>query len=119
MTRGFSKTYQTWFFHEEKYGTNVSDESMKNDIDVNNTEVEEDDMIEVLQDIVDPRTMDSNVGNDDETSFISDHRMKDRSHKLDNLFNEMETELYPGCKKFFALTFLVKLMNILICCLNY
>ena len=56
--------------------------------------------------------MDSNVGNDDETFFMSDHRMKDSSHKLDNLFNEVETRLYPGCKKFSALTFLVKLMHI-------
>ena len=108
MTKRFSKTYQTWFFHGKKYGTNVSDESTKNDIHVNNTEAEEvDDMIEVLRDIVGPSTVDSNVGNDDETSFMFDHRMKDSSHKLDNLFNEVETELYPRCKKFSALTFLV------------
>ena len=32
--------------------------------------------------------------------------------KLDELFKEVENELYPGCKKFFTLTFLVKLMHI-------
>ena len=29
LTREFSKAYQTWFFHGEKYGTNVSDENKK------------------------------------------------------------------------------------------
>ena len=69
-------------------------------------------MIGVLQDIVGISTMNSNVGNDDETSFMFDHRMKDSSHKLDNLFNEVETKLYPRCKKFSALTFFVMLMYI-------
>lgn len=32
--------------------------------------------------------------------------------KFENLFYEAKQELYPGCRKFFALNFLVKLMHV-------
>ena len=69
-------------------------------------------MVEALQDIASLSGIHIEVGNDDDNSIMSNHRRIDHGKKLDDLFNEVECGLYPGCEKFSALTFLIKLMYI-------
>ena len=75
-------------------------------------EDEENEMINALQDVVGPSVVDIGVSNDDDISMMPKHRRMDQGQKIDKLFNELEIKLYPGCKKFSTLTFLVKLMHI-------
>lgn len=111
LLKGFSKTYQTWYFHGEQYGTNVSDEDEDEDDD-EEEEDEGDEMVDVLQDIAGPSVVDTGVSNDDDISMMPEHRRTEEGQKLDELFKEVDNELYPGCKKFSSLNFLVKLMHI-------
>ena len=97
--------YKIWYFQEEEYGTNVSNEDR-------DEKDEEDEMVNVLQDIVGPSVVDIGVSNDDDIFMIPKHRRMDQGQKIDELFNEIETEFYPRCEKFSTLIFLVKFMYI-------
>ena len=85
--------YQTWYFHGEECGTNVSDEDNNED-----EEDEEDEMVNVLQDVAGPSVVDIGVSNDDDISMMPKHRRMDEGQKLDELFKEVKNELYLGCK---------------------
>ena len=69
-------------------------------------------MVEALQDIAGPSGAHTEVDNDDDNPMMFDYGRIDHGKKLDDLFNEVECELYPRCEKFSILTFLVKLMHI-------
>ena len=69
-------------------------------------------MVKALQDITGLSGAYTEVDNDDDNPMMFDYGRTDHDKKLDDLFNEVECELYPGCEKFFALTFLVKLIHI-------
>ena len=56
--------------------------------------------------------MDIGVSNDDDISMMPKHRRTKKDQKLDELFKKVKNKLYPRCKKFSTLTFLVKLMHI-------
>ncbi|KAL5578158.1 hypothetical protein UlMin_019857 [Ulmus minor] len=94
LMMGFQSTYQTWIHHGESY---QHDDSK----DETDTESEEDidEMVHALYD--------AGLVNNDDTS-MSEQDVK----KENDLLTEVEQELYPGCKKFSSLTFLVKLMHI-------
>ena len=68
------------------------DDKMVNTID--------DGVIDALNDACGP--MDKDIKLEESTSHGN----------FENLFHEANKELYPGCKKFLALTFLVKLMHV-------
>ena len=69
-------------------------------IDVEMADTIDDEVINVLNDACGPVDQDINLE-------------KSSSHgNFENLFNEVNKELYPGCRKFSALTFLVKLMHV-------
>ena len=108
LLKEFSKMYQIWYFHGEEYGTNISDEDEDDDEDEKN---EEDEIVNVLQDIIEPSVVDIGVSNDDDISMMPKYRT-DEGQKLDKFFKKVENELYPRCKKISTLTFLVKLIHI-------
>ena len=92
--RGFQSTYQTWIHHGESY--QHDDNEDETDIE---SEEDVDEMVHALYDT-------GFVNNDDTSMSEQDVR------KENDLLTEVEQELYPGCKKFSSLTFLVKLMHI-------
>ena len=94
---------QIWYFHREQYGSNVSDENKDEDDD---QESEQDEMVEALQDIACPSGAHTKVGNDDDNSIMYEHGRIDHGQKLNDLFNDIEFELYPRCKRFFSLIIL-------------
>ena len=69
-------------------------------IDVEMADTIDDEVINALNDACGPVDQDINLE-------------KSPSHgNFENLFNEVNKLLYPGCRKFSALTFLVKLMHV-------
>ena len=66
------------------------------------TEENVDEMIDVLNDFLEP---------DNETDEV-DEKATASAQYFDDLFTEIETELYPECTKFSSLNFLVKLMHL-------
>ena len=96
---GFSRSYQRWIFHGEE------PESLPNgqndvSIDVEMDDTIDDEVIDALNDACGPVDKDINL---EETTSQGN---------FENLFHKANKELYPGCRKFFALTFLVKLMHV-------
>ncbi|XP_060674878.1 uncharacterized protein LOC132804486 [Ziziphus jujuba] len=107
--KGFSPDYHNWIYHGEalnfqgiEMGFEEDDEAVEHDRE----EDDNDDMMVALQDA----TGDMDIDVDAYEGHIGDqdHRNKEFS----GLFAEVESELYPGCTKFSALTFLVRLMHI-------
>ncbi|XP_060673886.1 uncharacterized protein LOC132804022 [Ziziphus jujuba] len=107
--KGFSPDYHNWIYHGEalnfqgiEMGFEEDDEAVEHDRE----EDDNDDMMVALQDAA--SDMDIDVDAYEGHIGDQDHRNKEFS----GLFVEVESKLYPGCTKFSALTFLVRLMHI-------
>ena len=100
---GFSRSYQRWIFHREEHETLISRQNdvISNEQLINTTD--DDSLNEVIDLFIDA------CGPIDEDINLEESTTRGN---FDNLFNEANKELYPGCKKFSALTFLVKLMHV-------
>uniref|UniRef100_A0A803PJW4 Transposase-associated domain-containing protein n=1 Tax=Cannabis sativa TaxID=3483 RepID=A0A803PJW4_CANSA len=90
---GFQQSYQQWIYHGEVEVGVANEEVDDNDID---------EMIDVIDDFL-PLT------NDEEVAGIDGSRM---GRYYDELFEEIEAELYPGCNWISSLNFLAKLMHL-------
>ena len=96
---GFSRSYQRWIFHGEEPKC-LPNEQNGVSIDVEMADTIDDKVIDALNDACRPADQDINLE-------------ESPSHgNFENLFNKANKELYPGCRKFSALTFLVKLMHV-------
>ena len=97
---GFSRSYQRWIFHgEEPECPSTGQNEVSIDAEMVNTI--DDEVIDALNDACGPIDKDINLEESTNTHG-----------NFENLFHEANRELYPGCKKFSALTFLVKLMHV-------
>ena len=65
-------------------------------------------MLNVLEDVIGP-THELPVKDEHDDNFETEPLQRE---KYDDLFAEMETELYLGCQKFSSLNFLAKLMHL-------
>lgn len=101
MSNDIQQSYIVWSFHGESFDTQHGDNIEVDDGD-------NDEMIDVLVDLARHRETSHNVTNKFNKIPINDH---EQSNKFGDLFDEIENELYPGCKKFSELNFLVKLMH--------
>lgn len=102
--RGFLQSYTTWVYHGEKYPNASEIES----IWASNTytPTTNNDMFDVLEDVMaEQGTNEENVDEDESEGTCLDP-------EFDALFNELNTELYPGCSWMSSLNFLAKLMHI-------
>ncbi|XP_060671841.1 uncharacterized protein LOC132803267 [Ziziphus jujuba] len=107
--KGFSPDYHNWIYHGEALNFQGIEMGFEEDDEVVEHDREEDDNDDIriaLQDAagdmdIDVDAYEGHIGD-------QDHRNKEFS----GLFAEVESELYPGCTKFSALTFLVRLMHI-------
>ncbi|RVW27633.1 hypothetical protein CK203_099152 [Vitis vinifera] len=100
---GFSRSYQKWIFHGEEHESQPNEQ---NDIGVD-TEIVDATDADILNEVVDAlNDACGHIDNDINLEESTTHG------KFDYLLGEANKELYPGCKKFSALTFLVKLMHI-------
>ena len=100
---GFSRSYQKWIFHWEEHESQPNEQ---NDIGVD-TEIVDATDADILNEVVDAlNDACGHIDNDINLEESTTHG------KFDYLLGEGNKELYPGCKKFSALTFLVKLMHI-------
>ncbi|RVX01357.1 hypothetical protein CK203_031234 [Vitis vinifera] len=100
---GFSRSYQKWIFHGKEHESQPNEQ---NDIGVD-TEIVDATDADILNEVVD--ALNDACGHIDNDINIEESTTHG---KFDYLLGEANKELYPGCKKFSALTFLVKLMHI-------
>ena len=100
---GFSRGYKIWIFNGEEHETliNWQNDVISNKRVINTTDDDIlNEVIDVLNNACGP--IDGDINLEESTT----------SGNFDNLFGEANKELYPGCKKFHALMFLVKLMHV-------
>ena len=117
---GISLTYTRWIHHGEQsihglYGSVSDHNNDEEDADEAMTENEEEDededeMQEMLEDIYGRTFMDNNPVEsfDNDTPNIVDGEIGG----FDKLLREAGCELYPNCKKFSTLSFLIKLLHL-------
>ncbi|KAM6571477.1 hypothetical protein CsatA_015557 [Cannabis sativa] len=92
--RGFMQGYEKWIYHGEPEDAVV---------DVAVADVEsEDEMIPILEDFF-PSTTEEPQGEDEQPTT---------NPQFDDLFEEIEAELYPGCDWISSLNFLAKLLHL-------
>ena len=107
---GFSGHYINWNFHgEEDINSSYNFQTVESNVgedDDDKDDNSEDDMAEALRDAAGP----SGGSNNNDTTDLDDYN--NTTNLFDQLFAEMQKELYPGCIKFSSLTFIVKLMHI-------
>ncbi|KAK9209186.1 hypothetical protein WN944_001550 [Citrus x changshan-huyou] len=107
---GMSFSYQRWVFHSEEIDLSSYIQTPSSINDTSHIEeVEDDEMLEMLNEIGGPMQMDCGLDESNNSNASGVHISAD---KFGELFDEAQKELYPGCKTFSALTFLVKLMHI-------
>ena len=106
---GFSSKYNRWIHHGENVGGgSLGQTSMHSDGDgcVVNDNYVDGDIIVALNDMHGP------INNEIDFNESTSHEMDRNEKNIDYLFGDAHQALYPGCTKFSALTFLVKLMHI-------
>ncbi|XP_020271010.1 uncharacterized protein LOC109846198 [Asparagus officinalis] len=101
LVNGFEQHYTTWTEHGEDF-VDVADDQMYEDFESDSDDDDDDNavMLDMLNDVQGAISMET----DDENDIYV--------NKYDYLFNEAQRELYPGCTKFSALSFIIKLMQI-------
>ena len=123
---GFSSNYNRWIHHGENVeGVSLAQTSTCNDRDVCAVKDNyvDDDIIAALNDMHAP------INKEVDLNEATSNEMGKNGENMDYLFGKAYQELYPGCTKFLAMTFLVKLMHIKVLngwsnksfdsCLNY
>ena len=93
---GIVQSYKIWYYHGE---------SLPRAADIIGDE-NRDEIADILEDVYAEENM--------PTGNFNDPPHDDNNHrdKYDDLFKEMASELYPGCRKYSALNFLIKLMHL-------
>lgn len=93
---------RAWVFHGESYPVANVESSDASGTNIENEE-EIDEMIAVLHDIITGHhNMSCNDNNENGT--MAEPAFSEDGGNFDNLFGEVESELYPGCIKFSVLT---------------
>ena len=103
---GFLRGYKTWIFHRESSSSflNVPD---AHENEVEEESPEEDDISDLLRDL--------GGGLDKEGDFEDDAVSEQTDaylEALQKLKNDSSQELYPGCKKFSKLRFIIRLLHV-------
>lgn len=100
---GFDRTYENWILHGEETSSsgNLKAYNVLNDVTFESHD-NEDDIYGMLNDLRAPINKNSQV--EDEKEFLG--------FKFQDLFNEIEKELYTDCKKFSILIFIFKLKHV-------
>jgi len=102
---GFVRGYTTWNFHGEASSSNVNPRNSDGAVLIE--EAEDDEISELLRDLV--------GGLDDGGDFednSSDLQPSDDLRALQKLVEANSQELYPTCKKYKKLRFLIRLLHI-------
>ncbi|XP_050278308.1 uncharacterized protein LOC126719839 [Quercus robur] len=108
----FDLNYTEWIFHGEEDPFYKHVQVEHND---NNSQAEDiDDVGEMLDDIYRGTFPDANIGESSTSPGPSNNDHKTRL--FDQLWEDAQCELYPGCKKFSKLSFCMKLLHIKTLC---
>ncbi|XP_020262530.1 uncharacterized protein LOC109838504 [Asparagus officinalis] len=107
IVKGFVENYYDWFFHGEGVSSRM-------DVDDNNEEVDDvaddaqDNMDGLLHDVFRDVAEESPVNQEDD---LSDHeeRLTKEAKKFYKLVDEGKQQLFPGCKTFSKLSFIIRL----------
>ena len=90
IDRGFSLLYKIWRYHGEP-------DTIMDPVGHEQGDSTGNEMLNVLEDVIEPTTHELPIEDEHADNFETEplHR-----EKYDDLFAEIETELYPGCQKF-------------------
>ncbi|KAK6119280.1 hypothetical protein DH2020_046968 [Rehmannia glutinosa] len=108
-TCGFDKSYKVWIFHGEVSGpSNCA--SPTNEVEHVDDFEEDDTFFDMLNELRDAEVAgNSEIRSDD---YIQNTTGEQFGEHYMAMFDEAQRELYAGCKKFSAFSFLVKLMHV-------
>ncbi|XP_042425958.1 uncharacterized protein LOC122013798 [Zingiber officinale] len=95
---GIQQSYKIWDYHGEQYEHPPIEHEDLSDIDA------PDEMTNVLDDLTGPVEIGESSESIQQEGF--------QTENFDDMLEEIEKELYPGCVNFSALNFLVKLMHV-------
>ncbi|KAL3370740.1 hypothetical protein AABB24_007665, partial [Solanum stoloniferum] len=105
LIKGIMGSYMQWIYHGEQ-------SQMRYDNEDENEEHDNDDEIQTMLEEVSGRSF-ANFSDETKTDNNVCGNMSEMEAKFfDKLLEEAERELYPGCKKFSKLLFLVKLLHL-------
>jgi len=110
LIKGIMGSYMQWIYHGEQSQMRYDNEVIYNEDE--NEEHDNDDEIQTMLEEVSGRSF-ANFSDETKTDNNVCGNMSEKEAKnFDKLLEEAERELYPGCKKFSKLSFLVKLLHL-------
>ncbi|KAH0672728.1 hypothetical protein KY290_024954 [Solanum tuberosum] len=110
------KDYVQWIYHREQSQIRDNDEEIDNEDEneewINEENVSHNEIHDMLEEI-----SGKSQANQETPSSKNgcDNLSESEAKKFDKLLKEAECELYPGCKKFSKLSFVVKLLHLKVC----
>lgn len=106
-SKGFLKNYKNWVYHGEAYvplhGSQVNETVV--DLDIR------DDMVGMVREAVGIPNVGASVNFDEQNLNDLGTGPNEETKTYFKLLESAETELYPGCKNFTALSFIVRLLH--------
>ncbi|CAL5346170.1 unnamed protein product [Camellia sinensis] len=124
VVKGMSPSYKTWVHHGESVPMNESHalndddhndfgsvgDRMEEDIDR-----DQDEFLNLLEDVYMGTIMNDNENEGDEEDDdddVANNVEEENVRNFDKLLNNAQRELYPGCRKFSVLSFVVKMLYV-------
>ncbi|XP_059650231.1 uncharacterized protein LOC132295991 [Cornus florida] len=112
FVHGFNKTYTKWIHHGENMWDDEVDMSDNDDYTTYNEVEEPDFMQHILEDIHTGTSMRDSKGEAFTENSSNVAEGPTSSNKFATLLSDMERELYPGCKNFSKLSFLIQFFHV-------
>ncbi|XP_028115907.1 uncharacterized protein LOC114313695 [Camellia sinensis] len=124
VVKGMSPSYKTWVHHGESVPMNQShalnDDNHNNfgsvrDRMEENTDRDQDEFLNLLGDVYIGTIMNDNENEGDEKNdddYVANNVEEEDVRNFDKLLNDAQRELYPGCRKFSVLSFVVKMLHV-------
>lgn len=109
LINGIMESYVQWIFHGEQSQMRYNNEAINNEDE--NEEFDNDDGIQTMLEEVSRRSF-GNFQRKQQLIIMCGNMSEKEAKKFNKLLEEVEHELYPGCKKFAKLLFLVKLLHL-------
>ena len=105
IDNGFNPNYSVWIYHGER-STVPQQAILNSSASTSATNASRDEMADALLDLTNEMNFESGDA-DDRTEEVDEEAMSYEEH-----FEELQSELWPGCTKMSSLNFLVKLMHL-------
>ncbi|KAF7132692.1 hypothetical protein RHSIM_Rhsim09G0115800 [Rhododendron simsii] len=107
ISNGFLRNYKNWVYHGESFiplhGSQEKESVLDSDI--------RDDMVGMVREAIGIPYVEAGVNSDEQDAHNLGSGPNEETKAYFKLLESAQTELYPGCKNFTALSFLVRLLH--------